>query len=84
MHILFRTVIWPPIFCINGICRNGIFKKKLCPYIRGKTPDLSATVGRGMKPKIQGGGSMATFSVVPHPILLLNVDCVKRPLDMLL
>jgi hypothetical protein len=85
MHILFRTVIWLPIFCINGICQNGIFKKKTLSIHKKKdTPDLSATVGRGMKPKIQGGGSMATFSVVPDPILLLNIDCVKRPLDMLL
>jgi hypothetical protein len=54
--------------------------QKNTPSIHKKkdTPDLSATVGRGMKPKIQGSGSMAMFSVVPHPILLLNVDCVKK------
>lgn len=50
--------------------------------------DLSATDGRGdgrgMKPKILRGSSMATVLVVPHLIMVLNFDYVKGPLDILL
>jgi hypothetical protein len=37
--------------------------------------ELTTTNGRGMKPKLQGGCSMATFRVVPHLRMLLNFDC---------
>jgi hypothetical protein len=59
---------------------------KITPYIHTKkeAPDLRATDGRVMKPKILGSSSMATFSVVPHLITVLSFDHVKRPLDMLL
>jgi hypothetical protein len=49
-----------------------IYKKK-----KKDALDLSSTDGRGLKPKILEGGSMATFSVLPHLIMLLNFDCAK-------
>jgi hypothetical protein len=48
-----------------------------------EAPDVRVTNGRGMKPKLQGGHCMATFSVVPHLIRLLNFDCLSIPLDIL-
>ncbi len=59
---------------------------KITPSIHKnkEAPDLSATDGRGVKPNILGGKSMATFSMVSHLITVLNFDSVKRPLDMLL
>jgi hypothetical protein len=66
------------IHSISKITMN-IYKKK-----KKDALDLSSTDGRGLKPKILGSSSMATFSVLPHLIILIIFYCAKRLLDMLL
>jgi hypothetical protein len=68
----------------NSLKTHPISKITLSIHKKKEAVDPSAADGRGRKPKILGGGSMATFSVVPYLITVLNFDCVKRPLDMLL
>jgi hypothetical protein len=41
---------------------HSVSKITLSIHNKKEAPDLSATDGRGMKPKIQGCGFMATFS----------------------
>jgi hypothetical protein len=45
-----------------NLSKWNLQKITLVIHKKKDTPDLNATVGRGMKPKIQGGGSMATIS----------------------
>ncbi len=68
----------------NSLKVHPISKITLSIHKKKEAVDPSAADGRGMKPKILGGGSMATFSVVPCLITVLNFDCVKRSPDMLL
>jgi hypothetical protein len=42
-----------------------------------KRYETKTTNGRGMKPKLQGGGSMAIFSAVPHLITVLNLTMLQ-------
>jgi hypothetical protein len=57
---------------INFIVSTFTQFSKITPSLHKKkeAADLSATDGRGMKPNILGGGSMATFLVVPHLIMV--------------
>jgi hypothetical protein len=54
------------ILIVSSLNIHSVFK--ITPYIHKtkETPDLSATNGKAMKPKLQGGHPMATFSVVPQ------------------
>ncbi len=67
------TLIGPHLkLVINFIVSMFTWFSKITPSLHKKkeAADLSATDGRGMKPNILGGGSMATFFMVPHLIMV--------------
>jgi hypothetical protein len=77
----------------NKKCKKLVFNfhsfnvhlvSKITPQIHKnirKTPYLNVINGKNMKPKLQAG-SMATFSLVPHLIMLMDIDFITI-LDML-
>jgi hypothetical protein len=68
-YLLQPTTTIPPVPSLDQgriATKRELRKKTPVATVATVATDLNATNGRGMKPKLQGGCSMATFSVVPH------------------